>query len=317
MDDLVLKTPTLQLRAGGDTVHKYSGKVRDIYDLEDELLIVSTDRLSAFDVILKSGIPNKGKILNQLSEFWFNNIGRVNHHMITTNIELILKKLDDFDILHPYYYREVFEGRSMLVKKAEPIPFECVVRGYIAGSCWEDYKKASKNPGCGFIPLYGLKYSIGMLESEKFQYPKFTPATKAGNGKHDTNVSIDVMSDEIGVVATNEIREKSISIYNRAKRFCRQRDLILADVKLEFGYINGKIVLIDELLTPDSSRFWEKSEYRPGQSQKSFDKQFVRDYLLSINYNKKTSIELPSEIVERTAEKYMEAYTRITGRTLE
>ena len=278
------------------------GKVRDIYDLGDQLLIVATDRISAFDVVMPNPIPDKGRVLTQLSKFWFNLTGEIiPNHIISTEV-------DDFpEGCQPY--REVLKERSMLVVKTDPVPMECVVRGYLSGSGWQEYQETGEV--CG-IPL-----PRGLVESSKLEGPIFTPATKAEVGLHDENITFEKAAQVVGTDLAERLRFVSLEIYKKARDFAEQRGILIADTKMEFGIKDGKLLLIDELLTPDSSRFWPEDEYRPGGSQKSFDKQFLRDYLLSIRWNKTPPApELPDEVVRRTREKYLEAYERLVGNPL-
>jgi len=278
------------------------GKVRDIYDLGDQLLIVATDRISAFDVVMPNPIPDKGRVLTQLSKFWFNLTGEIiPNHIISTEV-------DDFpEGCQPY--REVLKERSMLVVKTDPLPMECVVRGYLSGSGWQEYQETGEV--CG-IPL-----PKGLVESSKLEGPIFTPATKAEVGLHDENITFEKAAQVVGTDLAERLRFVSLEIYKKARDFAEQRGILIADTKMEFGIKDGKLLLIDELLTPDSSRFWPEDEYRPGGSQKSFDKQFLRDYLLSIRWNKTPPApELPDEVVRRTREKYLEAYERLVGNPL-
>jgi phosphoribosylaminoimidazole-succinocarboxamide synthase len=280
------------------------GKVRDIYDLGQHLLIVATDRISAFDVVLANGIPFKGRVLNQLSAFWFKTLeGIVEHHMVTTELE-------KFPAL-PREIGKTLQGRAMVVRKANPLPVECVVRGYLSGSGWNEYRE--KGAVCGFPLPPGLK------ESAKLEAPLFTPATKAEIGDHDENIDFPSMARKIGQEMAERLRSVSLRIYETANALAETRGIIIADTKFEFGLDeNRRLIWIDEALTPDSSRFWPKDEYSPGGPQKSFDKQFVRDYLLSIRWNKKPPVpNLPDEIIQKTSEKYREAYERLTGKTLE
>jgi phosphoribosylaminoimidazole-succinocarboxamide synthase len=292
-DNVLLQTnfPTLELLK--------RGKVRDVYDLGDYYLIVSTDRLSAFDVIMAQGIPFKGKVLTKISEFWFNFVENiVENHLVTTDVNHYP------EICKPYL--EDIKDRSMLCKKAEVVPIESVVRGYIAGSGWEDYKKTGE--------ICGIKLPAGLLESEKFPQPVFTPATKAEIGLHDENISEKEAKKLVGLETIDIIKNKTINIYHTASEYALQHGIIIADTKMEFGFFDGKIILIDELLTPDSSRFWPLDKYEKGRGQESYDKQFVRDYLLSINFNKQPPPpELPRDVIERTAEKYLEVLYKITG----
>jgi phosphoribosylaminoimidazole-succinocarboxamide synthase len=277
------------------------GKVRDIYDLGDRLLIVVTDRISAFDVVLPNGIPLKGIVLNRISEFWFKKTSDIiPNHLISTEV-------DDYpDIFHKY--RDVLSGRSMLVKKTRPLPIECIVRGYISGSGWKEYQESGTV--CG-IPL-----PPGLLESSKLESPIFTPSTKAEEGRHDENITFERTVEILGRDIATRVKEASIAIYSRAREIAEGKGIIIADTKFEFGIEewSGKLILIDELLTPDSSRFWPMDGYVPGGPQRSFDKQFVRDYLTSINWDKKPPAPpLPQDIIEKTKEKYIEALFRLTG----
>jgi len=276
------------------------GKVRDVYDLEDKLLIVATDRISAFDVILPNGIPGKGKILTQMSVFWFNLVADVvpNH--------LISHRVKDYPGgLHKF--KEVLEGRSMLVKKAKRIDIECVVRGYISGSLWKEYIEARKNSTNGKVLVQGIEFSDSLSESAKLPENIFTPATKAEEG-HDENISFERMCQMVGQRLAEELREKSLEIYQKAYEYALQKGIIIADTKFEFGLDNGRVIIIDEIFSPDSSRFWSKADYKPGQAQDSFDKQYIRDYLESIKWDKKPPAPvLPEEIVKRTLEKYQQA----------
>ena len=281
---------------------KGRGKVRDIYDLGDRLLIVATDRISAFDVVMPNPIPDKGKILTQLSKFWFSLTKEiVYNHIISTEVR-------DFpESCRPY--EEMLKDRSMLVVKTDVLPVECVVRGYLSGSGWEEYKKTGEV--CG-IPL-----SKGLAESSKLEEPIFTPATKAEMGLHDENISFEKMGKIVGKVRAKKLRSLSLAIYKKARDFAEGKGILIADTKMEFGIKDKKLLLIDELLTPDSSRFWPKDGYQPGGSQKSFDKQFLRDYLLSLKWDKSPPApQLPEEIIQKTREKYLEAYERLVGKPL-
>jgi len=281
---------------------KGRGKVRDIYDFGDQLLIVATDRISAFDVVMPNPIPDKGKILTQLSRFWFDLTKEiVPNHVVST-------RLKDFP-LECQPYEEVLRGRSMLVVKTDVLPVECVVRGYLSGSGWEEYMRTGEV--CG-IPLPG-----GLLDSSKLEEPIFTPATKAEIGQHDENITFEEVEKIVGKSLAEKLRTLSITIYKKARDYAERRGILIADTKMEFGIKDGKLLLIDELLTPDSSRFWPKDEYRPGGPQKSFDKQFLRDYLLSIHWNKTPPApELPEEVIQKTRQKYSEAYERLVERDL-
>lgn len=274
------------------------GKVREIYDLGERLLLVASDRISAFDVVMKEPIPGKGMVLTTLSAYWFEETaGFMPSHYLS---------IDPADFpaeLKPY--REMLEGRAMLVKRAERIDIECVVRGYISGSAWNEYKKDGT--------VAGKKLPEGLKESDKLPEPIFTPATKADSG-HDINISIEEMKRLVGAELTDTLIKKSIDLYSFAEERARSRGIILADTKFEFGLLNGEPIVIDEVCTPDSSRFWPASEYKPGGPQPSFDKQYLRDYLQSTGWNKEPPPPtLPPEIIARTAEKYREAFTRIAG----
>lgn len=278
------------------------GKVRDIYDLEDKFLIVSTDRISSFDAVIPTTIPLKGKVLTKLSEFWFDFIEDIiPNHLITTKVEEFPEELKK--------YKDVLGRRSMLVKKAKPIPVECVVRGYLSGSGWREYKESQE--------ICGIELPSGLKESDKLPEPIFTPATKEETG-HDVNITQQYVADELGEGLAKFLKEKSISIYKKAARYAKDKGIILADTKFEFGKVGDEIILIDEVLTPDSSRFWPKKDYQPGKPQKSFDKQFVRDYLDGLDWDKNPPApELPQDIVEKTTEKYLQALKWLTGEELE
>lgn len=275
------------------------GKVRDIYDVDPYLLIVATDRISAFDVIMPNPVPGKGEVLTQMSAFWFQKMKDiVPNHLVSTDPEEYPSACAP--------YKEVLRGRSMLVKKAKPLPVECVVRGYLSGSAWSDYSEGKAVSGI-FLPP-------GLKESSPLPQPIFTPSTKAPEGEHDLPISRQEMEDLIGKGLTAEVIEASCAIYERAAAFAGQRGIIIADTKMEFGLSEGKLMLIDELLTPDSSRFWPKADYQEGRPQQSFDKQFLRDYLLSIRWDKKPPApDLPEEIIVKTGEKYREALRLIVG----
>jgi phosphoribosylaminoimidazole-succinocarboxamide synthase len=272
------------------------GKVRDVYDLGDRLLVVATDRLSAFDVVLPTGIPGKGIVLTQMSLFWFELLGDiVPHHVVTA-------KVDDYDP-ELQQHRDQLEGRSMIVRKTEVLPVECVVRGYLAGSGWKDYRE--NGAVCG-IPL-----PAGLEQSGRLDPPIFTPATKAETG-HDENIPFETMEATVGAERAAEARRVSLEIYSRARAYAEARGIILADTKFEFGVRDGSLMWIDEALTPDSSRFWPGDEYEPGRSQPSFDKQYVRDYLETLDWNKQPpGPELPPDVVARTVDKYVEAFERL------
>jgi len=275
------------------------GKVRDIYDLGDNLLIVATDRLSAFDVVLPDPIPRKGEVLTKISIFWFKQLkGIINNHIIATDIDKypeICKK-----------YKSELEGRSMLVKKAKPLPIECIVRGYISGSGWKDYQNTGE--------ISGIKLPAGLKESQKLPEPIFTPTTKEEVGKHDQTIDFERTEQMIGRDIAEKVRSSAIELYKKASEIADKKGIIIADTKFEFGIFNGELILIDEVLTPDSSRFWPKNDYEIGRGQKSFDKQYVRDYLLSIKWGQKPPApKLPEEIIKKTSEKYVEALDKLAA----
>jgi len=274
------------------------GKVRDIYDLGEHLLIVTSDRISAFDVIMDEGIPQKGYVLTQISRFWFEQMADlIPNHLISTEV-------DDFPAI-THQYREQLEGRSMLTKKAQPLPVECIVRGYLSGSGWKEYQKLGSV--CS-IPL-----PEGLVQSDKLPETLFTPSTKAELGEHDENISFEETVKLCGRDISEQVRDISIKIYERAREFADTKGLIIADTKFEFGIFNDQLIWIDEALTPDSSRFWPKDTYQPGQAQPSFDKQFLRDYLETLDWGKQAPApKLPEEIVRKTGEKYLEALKRLT-----
>ncbi|MDI6777170.1 MAG: phosphoribosylaminoimidazolesuccinocarboxamide synthase [Syntrophales bacterium] len=273
------------------------GKVRDIYELDHYLLIVATDRISAFDVIMRNPIPGKGEILTRMSVFWFRKMEDIiGNHLVSVDPLAFPGKCAP--------YRECLRERSMLVKKAKPIPVECIVRGYLSGSAWEDY--------CRHRTVSGIRLPDGLKESSRLPEPLFTPSTKAPEGEHDMLITRDDMEDIIGCGLTERIVETSLAIYKRAARIAAEAGIIIADTKMEMGIVEDETIIIDELLTPDSSRFWPVDDYREGRSQKSFDKQFLRDYLLSLKWNQKPPApELPNEIIEKTREKYEEALNRL------
>ncbi|MFH1094522.1 MAG: phosphoribosylaminoimidazolesuccinocarboxamide synthase [Candidatus Omnitrophota bacterium] len=275
------------------------GKVRDVYDLGDKLLVVSTDRISCFDVVFLTGIPYKGEILTQLSLFWFElTKDIITNHFIAAGIPDYLKEL--------HKYSDDLNGRSMLVKKAKTIPVECVVRGYLSGSGWKEYRQSQS--------ICGIKLPAGLKESDKLPEPIFTPSTKEDVG-HDINVTQEFVEKELGKDITQKLKEISLALYKKASQYAETKGIIIADTKFEFGIHKGDIILIDEVLTPDSSRFWPKDEYKPGGPQPSFDKQFVRDYLETLDWDKTPPApELPEEIVKKTSEKYLQAIKMITGR---
>ncbi len=279
---------------------KGRGKVRDIYDLGDRLLIVASDRISAFDVVMNDPIPDKGEILTQISAFWFTQIADlVPHHLLGTDVAAFPPACQP--------YAETLRGRSMLVSKARVIPFECVVRGYLSGSGWREYRENGS--------VCGIRLPQGLVESDRLKEPIFTPATKAELGTHDVNVPFDQMVHELGGNQAERLRHLSLAVYRRARAIAEARGIILADTKFEFGMSGDTLMLVDEVLTPDSSRFWPMDEYKPGGPQPSFDKQFLRDYLLSIKWPQKPPPPpLPPEIVAKTREKYLEAYARLLGK---
>lgn len=287
-------SPLLQSHVSGRTPIR--GKVRDLYDFDKRLLIVATDRISAFDWILPTGIPDKGRVLTQLSRFWFDFLG-VPHHVLSMNpCDVPLPDGTEIGLL---------EGRSMVVRKTSVFPIECVVRGYLSGSGWKEYKLSQS--------VCSLSLPYGLMESDRLPEPIFTPATKAESG-HDENISFERMSEIIGPEQAGRLRQFSIKIYTTAAEYALQRGIIIADTKFEFGLVNGHIILIDEVLTPDSSRFWPADRYQPGGPQPSFDKQFVRDWLESTSWDKNSPPPtLPDDVVLKTREKYIDAYERLTG----
>jgi len=292
------KEPLLKTRFTDIELFK-RGKVRDVYDLGDKLLVVSTDRISCFDVVLPTGIPYKGEILTQLSLFWFEFTKDViANHFISARIPDYPKEL--------HKYGDALKGRSMLVKKAKTIPVECVVRGYLSGSGWKEYQESQS--------ICGIKLPAGLRESNKLPEVIFTPATKEDVG-HDINVTQEFVEKELGTDITQKLKEISLALYEKASQYAESRGIIIADTKFEFGLYQDKVILIDEVLTPDSSRFWPKDEYKPGGPQPSFDKQFVRDYLETLNWNKTPPApELPEEIVKKTSEKYLRALKMLVGK---
>ena len=278
------------------------GKVRDIYDLGDILLMVASDRISAFDVIMPDPIPEKGKILTKISIFWFETMkSLLPNHLISSNV-------DEYPaICKPY--AEILRGRSMLVKKAEPLSIECVVRGYISGSGWKSYQESGT--------VCGIKLPEGLKESDQLPEPLFTPSTKEDVGFHDINIDFEEVVKRIGKTLAEKIKELSLAIYKKGAELADGHGIIIADTKFEFGLVGNDIILIDEVLTPDSSRFWPKDSYRPGGSQKSYDKQYLRDYLISINWNKKPPApSLPEDVIKNTRKKYLEALKLLTGTDL-
>jgi len=277
---------------------KRSGKVRDLYDLGEELLLVATDRISAFDVVMPNGIPDKGRVLTQISAFWFEKLDVINHHVISTTLKDLPGELAN---------QTELDGRFMLCKKTEVIPVECVVRGYLAGSGWKEYQ-ANRT-------VCGIGLPEGLQQCSELEEPIFTPATKAEQGEHDENVSFDVAANAVGTETMELVRDASLALYKQGREFARTKGILIADTKFEFGRLpSGEIILIDDVLTPDSSRFWPADLYKPGRDQPSFDKQFVRDYLEEVKFNKTPpGPVLPADIVENTRSKYIEAYTQLTG----
>jgi phosphoribosylaminoimidazole-succinocarboxamide synthase len=295
MEEVITETKFLDLNLF------YKGKVRDNYDLGDQILMVTTDRISAFDSVLGSGIPFKGKTLNSLSVFWFNKMKDiVDNHLITADVDEYPEAVQK--------YKDQLEGRSMLVKKTKPILVECVVRGYLAGSGWKSYQKDQS--------VCGIQLPDGLRESDRLPEPMFTPAIKAETG-HDENISEKKSAEITGKDVTDFLKETSIKIYEKASKHAESAGIIIADTKFEFGFLGDEIILIDEILTPDSSRFWPKDDYEPGRSQNSFDKQYVRDYLVKSGWNKEPpGPPLPEDVILETSKKYREAYRLLTGNTL-
>ena len=293
MSKLVLKTdfPDLKL------INR--GKVRDIYDLGEHLLLVTSDRISAFDVIMDEPIPHKGFVLTQISRFWFEKMTDIiPNHIVAVDVH-------DFPAA-THKYRDELDGRSMLVKKARPLPVECIVRGYVSGSGWKEYKQTGA--------ICGIKLPSGMVESQKLAEPIFTPSTKAELGEHDENITFEQAVALVGEELAAQVRDTTIAIYNRARQMADAKGIIIADTKFEFGLMNNQLIWIDEALTPDSSRFWPKDQYQPGGPQPSFDKQFLRDYLETLDWKKQAPPPpLPDEIVRKTSEKYLEALNLLTG----
>ena len=290
-----ISKPVLQTNIPGWPVRR--GKVRDCYDLGDRMLLVSTDRISAFDWVLPTGIPDKGRVLTQISAFWFDVLGEPNHMLSIDAADFGLPRGVD---------AEPLAGRSMLVRKTEVVPIECVVRGYLSGSGWKEYQKSSS--------VCGVQLPAGLRESDQLPEPIFTPATKEESG-HDINISFERMVEIVGCDVAEELRRRSLDIYQRGAELARQRGIIIADTKFEWGRVGGKLILIDEVLTPDSSRFWPADQYQPGRGQPSFDKQFVRDWLETTAWDKNSPPPaLPDDVVLKTREKYIEAYEQLTGR---
>lgn len=296
LEPVVLETNFTQLKL------KNRGKVRDIYDLGDSLLIVATDRISAFDVVMNEGIPYKGKVLTKISDFWFEQTRDiVPNHLLSSIVY-------DFPLVSKPYW-STMDDRTMWVKKAQPLPVECIVRGYISGSAWNEYQETKS--------VCGISLPDGLLESSRLETPIFTPTTKATVG-HDENITFEQMAHLIGQKLAERVREVALQLYLRGASIAEEKGIIIADTKFEFGLDEkGELILIDEVLTPDSSRFWPKATYEPGRGQESFDKQYVRDYLLSINFNKKPPApKLPDEVIFKTSALYLEALKRLTGREL-
>lgn len=290
--------PVLETNLAGLKTPK-RGKVRDIYDLGDALLIVATDRISAFDVVLPNAVPEKGRVLTQISKYWFSRTeGIVKNHLISTDIK-------DFPAsCQPH--AAVLEGRSMLVRKSQPLPIECIIRGYLTGSGLKEYKATGK--------VSGITLPAGLTEASRLPEPIFTPSTKAEVGEHDVNIDFDTVVRLVGKDVAEKVRKYALAVYQTACGIAEPKGIIIADTKLEFGMYNGDVILIDEVLTPDSSRFWPKAGYREGVVQKSFDKQFVRDYLLSLSWNQKPPAPvLPDDVVRKTSEKYLEALQLLVG----
>ncbi|MBU0897179.1 MAG: phosphoribosylaminoimidazolesuccinocarboxamide synthase [Candidatus Omnitrophica bacterium] len=290
---------TLRFSRLGDIEFFKRGKVREIYNLKDKFLMVATDRISCFDVVLPTEIPHKGEVLTKLSVFWFElTKDIISNHFISANVDEFPEELQK--------YKEILKGRSMLVKKASPMPVECVVRGYLAGSGWKEYQETQS--------ICGIKLPKGLRDSDRLPEPIFTPATKEDVG-HDVNVTQEYIEKEVGEDIAAKLKEISMALYKKASEYAESKGIIIADTKFEFGTVGDEIILIDEVLTPDSSRFWPKDEYGPGKSQPSFDKQFVRDYLETLDWNKKSpGPELPDEIVKKTTQKYIQALKMITGK---
>jgi len=279
------------------------GKVRDIYDLGDALLMVATDRISAFDVIMPDPIPDKGKILTRISLFWFKTLAPiVDNHLITSDVAAYPASCR--------HYAAILKGRSMIVKKADPLPVECVVRGYISGSGWKAYQETGA--------VCGIRLREGLKESDRLPEPIFTPSTKEEIGLHDINIDFEETARRIGREMAEKVRDLSFALYRKGSDLAEKKGILIADTKFEFGLLDGRLILIDEVLTPDSSRFWPKAAYRPGKPQQSFDKQYLRDYLLSVRFNKKPpGPSLPREVIEKTRDKYLEALQQLTGESIE
>ncbi len=293
-----------------------SGKVRDLYDLGDTLLLVATDRISAFDVVMPNGIPDKGRVLTQLSHFWFSRLGEiVPAHEITVDTEEICDRLKSAGVPVTEETRTLLDGRSVIGKKAGALPIECVVRGYLAGSLLKEYRAAGGETG--EVSLHGITLPGGLREGDRLSEPIFTPATKAAAG-HDENIGIEEAGALIGIELAERLQEESLALYGYAADYARARGILLADTKFEFGLLDGELLWIDEAFTPDSSRYWLSDTYAPGGAQPSFDKQFVRDWLEASGWNKEPPAPpLPESVVLKTAEKYREAYSRLTGSELD
>ena len=291
------------------------GKVRDVYDLGDALLVVATDRISAFDVILPTGIPGKGRVLTALSEFWFAQTASiVPNHFLSGDMDVIGERLHSAGVTVTADLITLLEGRTQLVQKCAALPLECVVRGFLDGSAWKDYQTLFGHGG--EVHLYGLPVPVGLRQGDPFPSPLFTPAAKNHTG-HDANITFAEASETVGADTAAALSEKSLALYNFARAYAEGCGIMIADTKFEFGVLNDRLILIDEALTPDSSRFWEASSYKPGKPQASFDKQFVRDYLETLDWDKTyPGPELPAEIAEKTAAKYSDAYQRLTGQEL-
>jgi phosphoribosylaminoimidazole-succinocarboxamide synthase len=303
---VISTAPLLETNLAGLKLHR-RGKVRDVYEVGNDLLIVTTDRISAFDYVLGSGIPDKGKVLTQLSAFWFERMGDlVPHHLIATDVAQFPASLKP--------HAPVLQGRAMLVRRTEPVPVECVARGYLSGSGWKEYQQSGS--------VCGVKLPPGLRESDRLPEPIFTPATKADSG-HDINISEEEAGRIVGASLIARLKALTLEIYRRGARHAESKGIIVADTKFEFGLVGAgnpdtDVVLIDEVLTPDSSRFWPSDQYEPGHGQPSFDKQFVRDYLEEIKWNKQPPVpSLPDDVVRKTREKYIEAYRLLSGRELQ
>ncbi len=298
---MVSAAPLLHTDLEGLTLHR-RGKVRDVYEIDDQLLIVATDRISAFDYVLGSGIPDKGRVLTQLSGFWFDRMGDlVPHHLRSMDVDAFPEAARR--------HADQLRGRTMLVRKTEPVPIECVARGYLSGSGWKEYQQTGR--------VCGVTLPPGLRESDRLPEPIFTPATKAESG-HDVNISEDEAGRLVGVDLVAKLKRLTLEIYRRGVAHAESKGIIIADTKFEFGLVGKEIILIDEVLTPDSSRFWPQADYEPGHGQPSFDKQYVRDYLEAIKWDKQPPVpSLPDEVVRRTREKYVEAFRLLSGAELQ